>query len=163
MTARVAVWEPMPDDDRQWVIDAAKAVPGVLDAYHLVDPATGNGLSVAFFEDTVDVAAVRSAIQHGRTKVVWLETPTNPMLNIGDIAELADAAHDAGALLVVDNTFASSYLQQPLTLGADVVVHSTTKYAGGHSDVVGGALVGGRVGGNGPGSGSWDPGNARTS
>ncbi len=70
-----------------------------------------------------------------------METPTNPLLNIGDIARLADVAHEAGALLVVDNTFASSYLQQPLTLGADIVVHSTTKYAGGHSDVVGGALV----------------------
>jgi cystathionine gamma-synthase len=70
-----------------------------------------------------------------------VETPTNPLLNIGDIEALAAVAHDAGALLVVDNTFASSYLQQPLTLGADVVVHSTTKYAGGHSDVVGGALV----------------------
>ena len=80
-------------------------------------------------------------IEPGRTKVVWVETPTNPLLNIGDIEALAAVAHEAGALLVVDNTFASSYLQQPLTLGADVVVHSTTKYAGGHSDVVGGALV----------------------
>ena len=76
-----------------------------------------------------------------RTKVVWVETPTNPLLNIGDIEALAAVAHDAGALLVVDNTFASPYLQQPLALGADVVVHSTTKYCGGHSDVVGGALV----------------------
>lgn len=84
---------------------------------------------------------VAAAIRPGRTRAVWLETPTNPLLNIGDIAALADVAHSAGALLVVDNTFASSYLQQPLTLGADVVVHSTTKYAGGHSDVVGGALV----------------------
>jgi cystathionine gamma-synthase len=73
--------------------------------------------------------------------VVWCETPTNPLLNVSDIAALGELAHDAGALLAVDNTFASSYLQQPLTLGADVVVHSTTKYAGGHSDVVGGALV----------------------
>jgi cystathionine gamma-synthase len=73
--------------------------------------------------------------------MVWVETPTNPLLNIGDIEALASVAHDAGALLVVDNTFASPYLQQPLTLGADVVVHSTTKYCGGHSDVVGGALV----------------------
>ena len=75
------------------------------------------------------------------TKVVWLETPTNPLLGIADIAALAEVAHEAGALLVVDNTFASPYLQQPLALGADVVVHSTTKYLGGHSDVVGGALV----------------------
>ena len=73
--------------------------------------------------------------------MVWVETPTNPLLNIGDIEALAAVAHEAGALLVVDNTFASPYLQQPLTLGADVVVHSTTKYCGGHSDVVGGALV----------------------
>ncbi|WP_295656927.1 cystathionine gamma-synthase [uncultured Nocardioides sp.] len=88
-----------------------------------------------------DVDAMRAAIQPGRTKLVWVETPTNPKLNIGDIEALASVAHDAGALLVVDNTFASPYLQQPLTLGADVVVHSTTKYCGGHSDVVGGALV----------------------
>jgi cystathionine gamma-synthase len=88
-----------------------------------------------------DVDAVRAAIRPGTTKLVWVETPTNPLLNIADIEALAGVAHDAGALLVVDNTFASPYLQQPLTLGADVVVHSTTKYAGGHSDVVGGALV----------------------
>ncbi|HEY3513035.1 MAG TPA: cystathionine gamma-synthase [Kribbella sp.] len=85
--------------------------------------------------------AIRAAIQPGKTKVVWLETPTNPLLNVADIAIVAQIAHDAGALLVVDNTFASAYLQQPLELGADVVVHSTTKYMGGHSDVVGGALV----------------------
>ena len=88
-----------------------------------------------------DVDAVRAAIRPGRTKLVWVETPTNPMLTIGDIEALASVAHDAGALLVVDNTFASPYLQQPLALGADVVVHSTTKYVGGHTDVVGGALV----------------------
>ena len=88
-----------------------------------------------------DVDAVRAAIEPGRTKIVWVETPTNPLLNIADIEALAAVAHDAGALLVVDNTFASPYLQQPLTLGADVVVHSTTKYCGGHSDVVGGAIV----------------------
>jgi cystathionine gamma-synthase len=85
--------------------------------------------------------AIRAAIRPGTTKVVWLETPTNPLLNVADIAIVAQIAHDAGALLVVDNTFASSYLQQPLELGADVVVHSTTKYMGGHSDVVGGALI----------------------
>jgi cystathionine gamma-synthase len=87
-----------------------------------------------------DPDAVRSAVTP-ETKVVWVETPTNPLLGIADIAALADVAHAAGALLVVDNTFATPYLQQPLALGADVVVHSTTKYAGGHSDVVGGALV----------------------
>ncbi|NED58327.1 cystathionine gamma-synthase, partial [Micromonospora aurantiaca] len=68
-------------------------------------------------------------------------TPTNPLLGIADIAALAAVAHDAGALLAVDNTFASPYLQRPLELGADAVVHSTTKYIGGHSDVVGGALI----------------------
>jgi cystathionine gamma-synthase len=90
--------------------------------------------------DLGDLDAVRAAVVP-ETRVVWCETPTNPLLNIADIAGLASLAHDAGALLVVDNTFASPYLQQPLTLGADVVVHSTTKYLGGHSDVVGGALV----------------------
>lgn len=88
-----------------------------------------------------DVAAVRAALQPGRTQLVWVETPTNPLLRVADIAALADVAHDAGALLVVDNTFASPYLQQPLLLGADLVVHSTTKYLGGHSDVVGGAVI----------------------
>lgn len=90
--------------------------------------------------DLTDVEAVRAAVRP-TTKVVWVETPTNPLLGVSDIAALADVAHGAGALLVVDNTFATPYLQQPLALGADVVVHSTTKYIGGHSDVVGGALV----------------------
>jgi cystathionine gamma-synthase len=87
-----------------------------------------------------DPDAVRAAMRPSTT-VVWVETPTNPLLSIADISALATIAHDAGALIVVDNTFASPYLQQPLALGADVVVHSTTKYLGGHSDVVGGALV----------------------
>jgi cystathionine gamma-synthase len=97
--------------------------------------------------DPVPVAgvdAVRAAVRPD-TKVIWVETPTNPLLGIADIAALAQVAHDAGALLVVDNTFASPYLQRPLALGADVVVHSTTKYLGGHSDVLGGALVVGDV------------------
>jgi len=88
-----------------------------------------------------DVDAVAAAVVPGRTRLVWVETPTNPLLGIADIAALAQLAHDAGALLVVDNTFATPYLQNPIALGADVVVHSTTKYCGGHSDVVGGALV----------------------
>jgi len=88
-----------------------------------------------------DIDQVAAAVVPGRTKVVWVETPTNPLLAVADIAALAELAHQAQALLVVDNTFASPYLQQPLGLGADVVVHSTTKYLGGHSDVVGGALV----------------------
>jgi len=73
-----------------------------------------------------------------KTRILWLETPTNPMLNVVDIRKCAEAAHAVGALVVVDNTFASPYLQQPLALGADVVVHSTTKYLGGHSDLIGG-------------------------
>lgn len=87
-----------------------------------------------------DVDAIRAAIRPS-TKLVWLETPTNPLLNIGDIAAVAEVAGEAGARLVVDNTFASPYLQQPLSLGADVVLHSSTKYLGGHSDVVGGLLI----------------------
>jgi cystathionine gamma-synthase len=87
-----------------------------------------------------DVDAVRAAIRP-ETKIVWVETPTNPLLGIADLSALAGVAHDRGALLAVDNTFASPYLQQPLAHGADVVIHSTTKYIGGHSDVIGGALV----------------------
>jgi len=88
-----------------------------------------------------DLDAVRAVIRPGATRLVWCETPTNPLLGIVDIAGLAELAHEAGASLVVDNTFASPYLQTPLGLGADAVVHSTTKYVGGHSDVVGGAVV----------------------
>jgi len=84
-----------------------------------------------------DLDAVRAAMRPS-TKVVWCETPTNPLLRVVDIAAVADAAHARGALVVVDNTLATPYLQQPLALGADVVVHSATKYLGGHSDVVGG-------------------------
>jgi cystathionine gamma-synthase len=76
-----------------------------------------------------------------QTRLVWIETPTNPLLNVVDVRAAADAAHAVGALVVVDNTFATPYLQQPLTLGADLVVHSTTKYLGGHSDVVGGFVA----------------------
>jgi cystathionine gamma-synthase len=95
---------------------------------------------VDFTPTAHDPAAVRAAMT-AATKLIWVETPTNPLLSIADVTALADLAHDSGALLVVDNTFASPYLQQPLGLGADIVVHSTTKYLGGHSDVVGGALV----------------------
>ncbi|OON81439.1 cystathionine gamma-synthase [Streptomyces tsukubensis] len=90
--------------------------------------------------DTSDPAAVRAAVNE-RTKIIWVETPSNPLLGITDIAAVADIARTTGVRLVVDNTFASPYLQQPLALGADIVVHSTTKYMGGHSDVVGGALI----------------------
>jgi len=83
---------------------------------------------------------VRAAVTPG-TAVLWVETPSNPLMKISDIAALAEIGHAAGAIVVVDNTFASPYLQNPLALGADVVVHSTTKYLGGHSDVLGGAVV----------------------
>jgi cystathionine gamma-synthase len=98
------------------------------------------GISLSTVEMT-DPDAVKAAIRPDATKVVWLETPSNPLMKITDIAAVAELAHAAGALVVVDNTFATPYLQQPLGLGADVVVHSTTKYLGGHSDVLGGAVV----------------------
>ena len=120
---------------------------------HVVIPDDAYGGSFRFFAKVLerwggsytpvhlaDLDAVRLAVTPA-TKVLWCETPTNPLLGIADIAALAGIAHEAGLLLVVDNTFASPYLQQPLALGADVVVHSTTKYLGGHSDVVGGALM----------------------
>lgn len=91
--------------------------------------------------DFSDADAVASAIAENNTKMLWVETPSNPMMKITDIAAASRLAGEAGALLVVDNTFASPYLQQPLSLGADVVVHSTTKYIGGHSDASGGAVV----------------------
>jgi cystathionine gamma-synthase len=87
-----------------------------------------------------DLEAVRSAIT-ATTRMIWVETPTNPLLSIADIAAIAEIGRGAGATVLVDNTFASPALQQPLTLGADIVLHSTTKYIGGHSDVVGGALI----------------------
>ncbi len=90
--------------------------------------------------DLTDLDAVRKAVRE-ETRVVWCETPTNPLLKVVDIAAVVDLAHEAGAWLAVDNTFASPYLQRPLALGADVVVHSSTKYLGGHSDAVGGAVV----------------------
>lgn len=94
--------------------------------------------------DTVDMSdldAVRDVVARASTTVLWVETPSNPLMKISDIAALAEIGHAAGALVVVDNTFASPYIQQPLSLGADVVVHSTTKYLGGHSDTLGGAVV----------------------
>jgi cystathionine beta-lyase/cystathionine gamma-synthase len=92
------------------------------------------------FVDMSDLDGVRSAIKPN-TRLIWIETPTNPLLQIADLAALAEIAHAAGAQLAADNTFASPYLQQPIGLGADFVIHSTTKYIGGHSDVVGGAIV----------------------
>lgn len=93
------------------------------------------------FVDMTDLDAVAAAVRPGVTKLLWVETPTNPLLKVVDIAAMAQIAKDAGAMCAVDNTFATPYFQQPLALGATVVVHSTTKYVGGHSDVVGGAVV----------------------
>ena len=92
------------------------------------------------FADTTDPAAVKAALRPN-TRLVWLETPTNPMLGLTDIEAIAEVTHEHGAWLGVDNTFASPIIQNPLQLGADLVVHSTTKYVGGHSDVVGGAII----------------------
>jgi cystathionine gamma-lyase len=100
------------------------------------------GLVTRYTEDSS--AAGFARLLTPATKLVWIETPTNPLLQLLDIEAIAKVTHQAGAILAVDNTFASSYLQQPIRLGADLVVHSTTKYLGGHSDVVGGAVVGRR-------------------
>jgi cystathionine gamma-synthase len=90
--------------------------------------------------DLSDLDAVGAAFGE-TTRMLWVETPSNPLLNVVDITALSTVSHDHGALLVVDNTFATPYLQRPLSLGADVVVHSTTKYVGGHSDVIGGFVA----------------------
>ncbi|MDZ7719019.1 MAG: cystathionine gamma-synthase [Balneolaceae bacterium] len=92
------------------------------------------------FVDMTNIEEVKSSIKDS-TQLVWIETPTNPMLRVIDIEKVSEIASDAGALSVVDNTFASPYLQQPLLLGADVTMHSTTKYLGGHSDIIGGAVA----------------------
>lgn len=94
----------------------------------------------ASFVDATSLDAIQAALRP-QTRLVWLETPSNPLLTVCDIAAIAELAHQHKARLAVDNTFASPYLQQPLRLGADIVIHSTTKYLGGHSDVIGGALV----------------------
>ena len=91
--------------------------------------------------DITDTAAVAAALEAKQYRYIWVETPSNPLLNITDIAATADVAHRHGTKVVVDNTFASPVLQHPLNDGADAVVYSTTKYIGGHSDVVGGAIV----------------------
>ena len=110
-------------------------------SYRLFDKVLqkSNGLDFTFV-DTTDPESVEKALRP-ETKMLWIETPTNPMLTLSDIQKLSGMAHERGATVAVDNTFASPYFQQPLALGADIVVHSTTKYMGGHSDVVGGAAV----------------------
>jgi cystathionine gamma-synthase len=98
------------------------------------------GNLVVDFVDQGDTAALRTALESG-AELVWIETPSNPLLRVVDIRVIVDAAHAVGALTVVDNTFLSPVWQQPLALGADMVMHSTTKYLNGHSDVVGGAVI----------------------
>jgi len=109
--------------------------------YRLLAALHAQGKIVADFVDQADAAALRSALEAGRVNLVWIETPSNPLLRVVDIRAIADAAHAVGALVVVDNTFLSPLWQQPLSLGADLVMHSTTKYLNGHSDVVGGAVI----------------------
>ena len=108
--------------------------------YRLLAALHANGNLTVDFVDQADAAALREALEPG-AKLVWIETPSNPLLRVVDIREIADAAHAAGALAAVDNTFLSPIWQQPLGLGADIVMHSTTKYLNGHSDVVGGAVI----------------------
>jgi len=108
--------------------------------YRLLSQVTGRWNLAFDVADLTDLDALGGAVRD-TTRVVWVETPTNPTMKIIDIAAVARIAHDAGALCVVDNTFASPFLQRPLELGADAVVHSTTKYLGGHSDAIGGAVV----------------------
>lgn len=109
--------------------------------YRLFDKVlTRNGGLDFAYADTTDAESVEQALRP-ETKLLWIETPTNPMLTLSDIQTLSEMAHERGAIVAVDNTFASPYFQNPLALGADIVVHSTTKYMGGHSDVVGGATV----------------------
>jgi cystathionine gamma-synthase len=109
--------------------------------YRLLAALHAQGKIVADFVDQADAAALRSALEVGRVNLAWIETPSNPLLRVVDIRAIADAAHAVGALVVVDNTFLSPLWQQPLSLGADLVMHSTTKYLNGHSDVVGGAVI----------------------
>jgi cystathionine gamma-synthase len=108
--------------------------------YRLLAALHSQGKLAVDFVDQGDAAALRTALGNG-ARLVWIETPSNPLLRVVDIRAIADAAHAAGALVVVDNTFLSPLWQQPLSLGADMVMHSTTKYLNGHSDVVGGAVI----------------------
>lgn len=108
--------------------------------YRLLEKVVKNWGVDTTYVDIDNINDFESAIQ-SNTKLIWIETPTNPLLKIIDIAALANFAHHNNIILVVDNTFASPYFQQPLNLGADIVVHSTTKYLGGHSDIIGGAVV----------------------
>lgn len=132
-TALIA-WLLAPGDG---VIIPDDAYGGTHRFFTNITAATGISIDVI---DMTDAAALRAAITPA-TKLVWVETPTNPLLRIVDLAMVSEVAHGAGALVCVDNTFATPYLQRPLEMGCDLVMHSTTKYLGGHSDVVGGAVV----------------------
>lgn len=109
--------------------------------YRLIDKVYGGTGVECDVVDLTDEAALRAAIKPGKTKLIWIESPSNPTLAIVDITAVSKIAHEYGVLTVVDNTFASPYLQRPIELGADIVVHSTTKYLGGHSDLLGGAVI----------------------
>lgn len=109
--------------------------------YRLINQILGQWNITHSVVDMADLDAVEQALAAQPTRILWLETPSNPLMKVSDIPAISQLAHDAGALMLVDNTFATPYLQNPLTLGADLVVHSTTKYMGGHSDVIGGAVV----------------------
>ncbi len=111
---------------------------GTFRLFNRVHRHTGVEFDVA---DLLDLDAIRAAYKPGKTKMIWIETPSNPMMTVFDITAISALAHELGLLVVVDNTFATPYFQRPLELGADVVVHSTTKYLGGHSDVLGGAII----------------------
>ncbi len=108
--------------------------------YRLLEQVFGHWGLKARYTDNPNVDAFTELVD-SNTKLIWIETPTNPLLRVLDIQAIADVAHNAGAKLAVDNTFATPVLQRPITLGADYVVHSTTKYIGGHSDVIGGAVI----------------------
>lgn len=109
--------------------------------YRAFSALSANGRFNTRFADFTDTESVRTACLTHRAKIIWVETPSNPLLRVTDIRAMSTTARECGALLVVDNTFLTPLLQQPLSLGADIVVHSTTKYINGHSDVVGGAVV----------------------
>lgn len=138
LAATTAVFQALlkPGDE---VVAAADLYGGT---FRLLDKVFKPWGLVTHYTDDASAAGF-AKLMTSKTKMVWIETPTNPLLQILDIAAIAAVAKKAGALLAVDNTFASPYLQQPLKLGADIVVHSTTKYLGGHSDVIGGAVIGG--------------------
>ena len=120
------------------VVHSTDVYGGTHKLLSVIKPAEGITSEAA---DLTDLAEAERVIRGSRPQSVWVETPSNPFLLVTDIAAIAALTHEAGGLLVVDNTFATPVLQRPLALGADVVVHSTTKYVGGHSDVIGGAII----------------------